>query len=100
MFNYIVEKYSLRFYKYKFSGYEDKPITIEAYNKNEARQKLTYFIQQHPILQNVAVVSESLSLPIFGETTKIIDSVDCVWVGNLTTTGWMDLEKFKQLNYE
>ena len=33
MFNYPVEKHILRFYKYKFLGYESKPIVIEAYNK-------------------------------------------------------------------
>ena len=98
MFNLIVEKHSLRFYKYKFLGYEDKPIVIEAYNKNEARKKLTYFIQQHIELTNIPVVSESLSLPIYGETTKTIDNIDCVWVGTLSQTGWMPLQEFIDKN--
>jgi hypothetical protein len=68
MFNYPVEKHTLRFYKYKFLGYEDKPIVIEAYNKLEARQKLTYFLEKYPQYQGIPVISESLSLPIFGET--------------------------------
>jgi hypothetical protein len=38
MFNYPVEKYILRFYKYKFSGIE-KPVVIEAQNKLESRKK-------------------------------------------------------------
>ena len=100
MFNYIVEKNIIRFYKYKFLGFEDKPITIEAYNKNEARKKLTYFIQQFPQFQNLPVVSESLSLPIFGESTKIINSVEYVWVGNLSHNGWMPLEDFNKMGYD
>lgn len=100
MFNYIVEKHCLRFYKYKFLGYEDNPLVIEAYNKLEARQKLQYFIQSHPELYDVPVVGESLSLPIFGETTKVINSVENVWVGNLTATNWMPLEEFLKLGYE
>jgi len=100
VFNYIVEKNIIRFYKYKFLGFEHKPITIEAYNKNEARKKLTYLIQQFPHFQNLPVVSESLSLPIFGESTKVINSVEHVWVGNLSQSGWMELEEFKKMNYD
>ena len=73
MFNYPVEKYTLRFYKYRLFGLEDKPIVIEAYNKIEARQKLTYLIQSNPELNGKIVVSEWLSLPIYGETTKTIN---------------------------
>ncbi len=98
MFNYPVEKIILRFYKYKFHGLENRPITIEAYNKREARQKLLYFIQQHPEFGGLEVANESLSLPIFGETTKIINGVEHVWVGNMTTTFWMPLDEFEKLN--
>ena len=97
---FVVEKNILRFYKYKFLGFEDKPITIEAYNKLEARKKLTYFIQLHPELSNIPVISESLTLPIFGETTKVINGAKNVWVGNLSPTNWMELEEFKKLNYD
>lgn len=93
MFNYPVEKNCIRFYKYKFLGY-DEPIVIEAYNKLEARKKLAYFIEKHPILYNIPVVGESLTLPIFGETIKNINDVKCVWVGNLTQSNWMPLEEF------
>lgn len=94
MFNYPVEKYCIRFYKYKFLGFEDKPIIIEAYNKLEARRKLSYFIQLHPELQSVPVIGESLSLPIFGETTKTINDIKHVWVGNLSPSNWMPLDDF------
>jgi hypothetical protein len=87
-----VEKHCIRFYKYKFLGYEDKPIVIEAYNKYEARKKLTYFLQQYPQFQSTPVVSESLSLPIFGETTKMINSVEHVFIGQ--PNNWMPLDEF------
>jgi hypothetical protein len=72
MFNYPVEKHIIRFYKYKLLGYENNPITIEANNKLQARQKLTYFLEKYPQYQGIPVISESLSLPIFGETVKEI----------------------------
>lgn len=100
MYNYPVEKYILRFYKYKFLGYEDNPITIEAYNKLEARQKLSYLLEKFPQYQGIPVISESLSLPIFGETVKVINGEDNVWVGDLTPSKWMPLSEFEKLNYE
>ena len=96
MFNYPVEKHILRFYKYKFIAH---PIVIEAYNKLEARQKLMYMIEKHPELYGRAVISESLSLPIFGETTKIINGKDYVWVGNVFDTEWIPLSEFEKLGY-
>jgi hypothetical protein len=100
MFNYPVEKYILRFYKYKFLGYENNPITIEAYNKLEARQKLTYFLEKYPQYQGIPVISESLSLPIFGETVKEINEDEYVWVGDLTPSKWMLVSEFEKLGYE
>jgi len=94
---YPAEKSSLRFYKYKFSGFS-KPIIIEAYNKTEARQKLKYVIDQLQITNSV--IDESLSLPIFGRTTKISDGMELTWVGNLSPTCWMPTEDFEKLNLE
>jgi hypothetical protein len=100
MYNYPVEKNILRFYKYKFSGYEETPVTIEAYTKLEARRKLSYFLEKYPQYQGIPVVAESLSLPIFGETIKVINGIENVWVGNLTTSSWMPLIEFQKLDYE
>ena len=100
IYSYPVEKHILRFYKYKFFGFEDSPITIEAYNKLEARRKLSYFLQLYPQYSGIAVVSETLSLPIFGETTKDVNGIKYVWCGNLTQTCWMPLEEFLLLGYE
>jgi hypothetical protein len=98
MFRYPVEKYVLRFYKFKFLGI-DGVVNIEAQNRKEARYFLNIFILNNPKYHNVPIISESLSLPIFGETTKIIDNVKCVWVGNISPNGWMPLWEFeKQTN--
>jgi len=97
MFNYPVEKNCIRFYKYKFLGFEE-PIVIEAYNKLEARKKLAYFIEKHPDLYNIPVVGESLTLPIFGETIKNSNNTKYVWVGNITQSNWMPLDEFLKSN--
>ena len=97
MFNYPVEKYTLRFYKYRLFGLEDKPIVIEAYNKIEARQKLTYLIQSNPELNGKIVVSEWLSLPIYGETTKTINGIKHIWVGG--DIMWRPLDQFESYDY-
>jgi hypothetical protein len=89
----------LRFYKYKFSGIE-QPIVIEAHNKLDARKQLMYYLQKFPQLQNLQVISESLSLPIFGTTTKFFNEIEYVWVNNLTPTGWMEFSEFEKLNYD
>lgn len=95
MLNYPIEKNITRFYKYKFIGY-DTPIIIEAYNKLEARQKLAYFLEKYPQYQGIQVISESLSLPIYGETIKEIDGLENVWIGE--PVKWMPLNEFLNLN--
>lgn len=92
-------KHILRFYKFKFLGIE-KPVVIEAYNKLEARTKLQYFIEKHPEFGGLQVVAESLSLPIFGETTKTINGILYVWVGNLNPTNWMPFDEFNEADYD
>jgi hypothetical protein len=99
-FNYPVEKHIIRFYKFKIEGYEKNPIVIEAYNKKEARTKLFYFIEKNPQYSGLKVINESLTLPVFGRTLKKIDGVEHIWVGNITTSGWMPIEEFKVKGYE
>jgi hypothetical protein len=97
MFNYPVEKHTIRFYKYKFLGYNE-PIIVEAYNKMEARDLLKHHVANRPELRGVKVISETLSLPIFGETTKEFNGITMVWVGNLSQTNWVTMDEFKKLN--
>lgn len=97
MFNYPVEKHTIRFYKYRFSGYNE-PIIVEAYNKREARNILRQHVANRPELHGVKVISETLSIPIFGETTKEFNGVMMVWVGELSQTHWLTIDEFKRLN--
>lgn len=104
---YPVEKNVIRFYRFRFYGHENKPIIIEAINKNEARKKLLYIIQQNPLISGIpVVVDESLFLPIFGTTKKTINSIEHTWVRtqdgqiNLSQTGWMPTDEYINLNYD
>lgn len=97
-FNYPVEKHSLRFYKYKFEGQEKKQFVIEAYNKIEARKKLYYLIEKNRLLNKVKVIDETVTLPVFGRTTKNINSIEHIWVKNLTPSGWMPKSEFDKLD--
>jgi hypothetical protein len=92
-----VEKNILRFYKYKFQGFEDNPLVIEAYNKLEARRKLSYYLDKFPKYKTIPIVDESLYLPIFGETTKDINGIEHVWVGQIRPNNWMPLDEFLNL---
>ena len=95
MVRYPVEKDVLRFYKYKFYQ-SDEVVTIEAFNRKQARTILRDFILNNPKLHNLQVISESLTLPIYGQTTKVIDGVENVWIGN----GWIPLWEFKKFENE
>jgi len=95
MIRYPVEKNVLRFYKYKFYQ-SDEIVTIEAFNRKQARTLLRDFILNNPKLQNLTIISETLTLPIFGQTTKMIDNVENVWIG----TGWIPLWEFKKYENE
>lgn len=95
MVRYPVEKDVLRFYKYKFYQ-SDEIVTIEAFNRKQARTILRDFILNNPKLHNLPVISETLTLPIYGQTTKLIDGVENVWIGN----GWIPLWEFKKFENE
>ena len=95
MIRYPVEKNVLRFYKYKFYQ-SDEIVTIEAFNRKQARTLLRDFIINNPKLNNLAIISETLTLPIYGQTTKMINNVENVWIGN----GWIPLWEFKKYENE
>lgn len=95
MIRYPVEKNVLRFYKYKFFN-SDEVVTIEAFNKKQARSGLCELILVNPKLHNLPVISETLTLPIYGQTTKLIDGVEHVWV----STGWIPLWEYKKFEDE
>lgn len=91
MIRYPVEKNILRFYKYKFFD-SNEVITVEAFNRKQARQGLTQLINNTPELQKLKVISETVTLPIYGETTKMINDVEYVWISN----GWIPVWEFEK----
>lgn len=95
MIRYPVEKNILRFYKYKFFD-SNEVITVEAFNRKQARLFLTQLVNNTPELQNLKVISETVTLPIYGETTKMINGVEYVWV----STGWIPVWEFEQSENE
>ncbi len=96
MLKYPVFKDSIRFYKYKFAGIED-PVEIEAVNKYQARNILNETIIKTTQLQNRPLLGESVSLPIFGHTTKEVEETTFIWVGfENTGSGWMKLEDYER----
>lgn len=95
MIRYPVEKNILRFYKYKFFE-SNEVITIEAFNRKQARAALTQLINNTPEIQNLKVISETVTLPIYGETTKTINDIEYVWV----STGWIPVWEFEKYESE
>jgi DNA-binding transcriptional regulator WhiA len=94
-FNYPVEKYTIRFYKYKFDGIE-KEIVVEANNRLEARNKLIYILQNNPVLRKLRVVDESVTLPVIGVTTRNINNKEYVWMGKFAQGGWISKEEYEK----
>jgi hypothetical protein len=105
MFRYPVEKQVIRFYKYKI--FNSEIAIIETSCQIEARRLLKNFIVSRiahlPVVVRIQrltpneiiyllAISESLSLPITGETEKVVDDVECVWDGK----GWMPIWEYEK----
>lgn len=71
---------------------EDKPVTVEAFNKQQALVLLRDFILVNPQYMNLAIINLSIAMPIVGETTKMVNDIEMVYIPN----GWMPLWEFKQ----
>lgn len=94
--NYPVEKHGIRFYNYYFEGIE-KPITIEANSKNEARD---IFRNIRPKLsdkyRDSKVVGETIVIPLKGVSEKFVKGVRYVWVGmDKSKNGWLTEYEYK-----
>jgi len=92
MLNYPVEKICLRFYKFTFWGLEEEPVTIEAFNKKQALSILNEYVANNAIFHNRFIIDMTIAIPIVGETTKVVDGVELVYVHNK----WIPLFEFKQ----
>jgi len=98
MFNYPTEKKGIRFYNYYFHEVE-KPLTIEAHNKDEARQIMRSIADKlSPKYRESKIVGETVTIPLLGVSEKVVNGVKYIWVGmNKSPNGWLTE---KQYHYE
>ena len=78
----------IKIYRYYFDG-KKHPLTITAYNRVQARHKLSVGIL--PYLNNLdyGLLGETVTVPIENITTKIVDEIEYVWVGlQNSKDGW------------
>ena len=101
---YPVEKIIPKFYKYKILNHN--LIVIEAPCKSDARNLLRTFILKNvnyywyvrivnlPISELISLIgiSEAVSHPVSGESTKFIDNIEFVWDENK----WIPLFDYKK----
>jgi hypothetical protein len=95
--NYPVEKHGIRFYNYYFYGI-DKPITIEARSKDEARETIKNIKDRLPDnYKQSKVVGETIVIPLKGISEKKVNGVKHIWVGEEKTKGgWLTEEAYKR----
>jgi hypothetical protein len=85
-----------QFYHYYFHGVE-KPITIEANNKQEAREIMKDLITKlSEKYTNSKIVGETITIPLLGVSEKVIKGVKYIWVGNKSRNGWLSEEEYKR----
>lgn len=88
-----------RFYKYFFLGV-DKPIIMEAENKNDADQMLVelQYKSQTSIDFN-KLVDVRVETPIVGISTRKRKGKEFVWVSKeYTSDGWLEKEEYDRIN--
>ena len=95
--DYPVEKHGIRFYNYYFFGVE-KPITIEARNKQEARLIMQDIISKlSDKYRESKIVGETIVIPLLGVSEKEIKGVKYIWVGlEKSRNGWLPEQEFKR----
>jgi hypothetical protein len=94
--DYPVEKHGIRFYHYYFHGVE-KPITIEATNKQEAREIMKDLITKlSDKYTNSKIVGETITIPLLGVSEKVIKGVKYIWVGSKSRNGWLPEDEYKR----
>lgn len=85
----------IKLYRYSFKD-TDKVITIEAYNRDEARAWLQSILSTMPEMDNHALINEKIETPVSGVTEKTKDDKQYIWFSNGRNEGWLlktDYEK-------
>ena len=95
--DYPVEKHGIRFYHYYFYDVS-KPITIEASNKQEARDCMRRIIGQlDDKYQESKIIGETITIPLLGVSEKVMKGVKYIWVGlSKSPNGWMEEGSYKR----
>jgi hypothetical protein len=95
--DYPVEKHGIRFYNYYF--YEvDKPLTIEATSKQEAREIMQSIMPKlSDKYRDSRVIGETITIPLKGVSEKVVKGVKYIWVGtDKSRNGWLPEYEFKR----
>jgi hypothetical protein len=97
MLNYPVEKDGIRFYNYYFYQIE-KPISIEAYNKADARVIMQNILPTLPEkYRESKIVGETIVIPLKGVSEKVVKGVKYIWVGQeKSRNGWLTEEQYRR----
>ena len=95
--DYPVEKHGIRFYNYYFFEIET-PITIEARNKQEAREIMKSISDKlSDKYKESKIVGETIIIPLLGVSEKTIKGVKYIWVGEQKSkSGWMQEGEYQR----
>ena len=95
--DYPVEKEGIRFYNYYYHEVE-KPITIEARSKAEARDILRSIKDKlSEKYANSKIIGESVVIPLRGVSEKVVKGVKYIWVGeDKAQGGWLSETAYKR----
>jgi|LauGreDrversion4_2_1035121.scaffolds.fasta_scaffold2196901_1 hypothetical protein len=93
---YPVEKHGIRFYNYYFYEVE-KPLTIEATSKQEAREVMQSIIPNlSDKYRESKIIGETVTIPLLGVSEKVVKGIKYIWVGlNKSRNGWMSEQQYR-----
>ncbi len=91
---YPWERQTIRIYQFFFYGLPD-PIIVEAIDKQTARGVVNSMLRSLRTYQNRRVINETVMLPITGVTTKKVNGVSYVWVGEVAD--WVEEKKYRPM---
>jgi len=91
------DKPTIRLYRYYFLGIP-KPIIIQAHDKVEARATIDrIWAQLGREYQNSKIIGETVSVPVFGVSTRVEGDRSYVWVGkDYSKNGWMESSQYEK----
>lgn len=98
--SYQNDESKVKIYKYYFDGIEN-PIKIQALNRKDARHLLS--ISLLPVMGYIQndLQGETVTVPLFGVTTKTENGVDYTWCGiDFSPSGWMPSVEFSKLKFD